>query len=126
MDRIGSALRNYIILSVTYIGLILSLPANTADLDRYSLSASQYRSLRFLLAIPLVLVWFGAFYGYAKIEEYAKTLAKTSEAQGYAQLAVGCRWLAWGLSIPALSALILNSLFSSDSRIHTSFMIFNN
>ena len=100
----------YAILTVVYLALILLLPANSQALQSYQLSAIEYKILHFAIAVPVILVWFAAFYGYAKLEEYARSLKGTEEADAFWRLAVGCRWLAWSLPLTSLIALTLNSV----------------
>jgi len=109
MKYIGSAVRNYLVLITLYLLLGLLLPASSVDMQNYGLSAREYHVLRFVLALPLALVWFTAFYGYARLKEYAAVMDNTAESRGFQQLARGVHWLAWGLALPSVLSLVLNN-----------------
>lgn len=119
MKYISGAVRSYTILVVCYVLLILLLPANHTDMHSYSLSVAQYRGLRLVLALPLALMWFSAFYGYAKLRQYADAIAKTPEGKGYRRLADGCRWLAWGLTATPIVSLIVNTIGDRHPGFHS-------
>lgn len=116
----------YAVFAASYILLITILPANKQAMHTYHLSTLEYRVLYFAVAIPAVAVWFAAFFGYAKLQEYAASIKNSSEAGAFAQLATGCRWLAWSLPIPALTAVILNSIANSWPGFHSTAIILNN
>jgi hypothetical protein len=119
MKQTARAVRSYCFLVASYFLLILFLPADQVSMHNYMLSATEYRVLRFSLALPLVLMWFAAFFGYAKLQQYAQTIAKTPEASGYQRLANGCRWLAWGLSTTSIASIILNTNGDNHPRFHS-------
>jgi hypothetical protein len=96
--------------TLVYLLLVLFLPANKASMHEYHLSAMQYHVLIFLIVLPIVVVWFSAFYGYAQIKAYADKISDTEEGKGFTQLARGFKWLAWGFPIPAILKIIMNSI----------------
>jgi hypothetical protein len=82
-------------------------------MQSYHLSALEYRILYSAIAIPAIVVWFAAFFGYAKLQEYAASIKGSPEADAFTQLARGCRWLAWSLPVPAITSVVLNSIANS-------------
>src|SRR4051794_39908863 len=58
------------VLSVIYIILGAMLPPNSPTVQAYHLSTTEYHVLTLLVSIPLIAVWFAAFYGYARLQEY--------------------------------------------------------
>jgi hypothetical protein len=92
--------------AVLYLLLAIILPPNTAIIQTYNLSNTEYHVLMLLVGIPMVAVWFAAFYGYVKLAEYARLIRNHREGAAFRYLARGVKWLAWGL--PACATL--NSL----------------
>jgi len=62
------------------------------------------------VAIPLVVVWSAAFYGYASLERYALAIRKTADGKAFTTIARGLRWLAWGLPISSIASNILSGI----------------
>lgn len=120
------AMQRYAILAIVYVLLILVLPANSQAMHNYHLSALEYRILYFAIAIPSLLVWFAAFFGYAKLQEYADSIKRSPEAGAFEQLARGCMWLAWSLPIPALVGIVLNTVADHWSAFHAAAIIIIN
>lgn len=97
-------------LVVIYTVLIFGLPANLLTMHAYHLSSLEYRVLLFAVALPSMLVWLAAFWGYAALRQYAQSIHKTKEGPHFNQLATGCYWLAWSLPLPTIASLLLNTL----------------
>lgn len=110
-------IQRYVILAAIYILLIPILPANNRALEEHGLSVIEYRVLLFALALPSLLAWLAAFIGYARLYEYAKSVAGTREGSSFQQLAKGCAWLAWSLPAP----LLLSFLLSAYANAHPDF-----
>ena len=117
MNRPSKAMGCFILLSFVFLLLAAVLPANKHVSQLYHLSSSQYHILFFLVILPLMLLSFLAIYGYTKLQDYAKSIEMTPEGQDFKFLARGCRWLAWGLLIPAIIEIILSSI----ANIHPDF-----
>ena len=115
-----------IILSVLYIGLILVLPYRHAPIAHHHLSATEYRLASAAIALPVIAVWFFAFWGYAKLREYSDTILKSHEGPHFDRLASGCAWLAWGLPLATISSLILGSLTTRWVGFHSTSIIITN
>jgi hypothetical protein len=120
------ALRSYAILAVIYILLVFILPANSQAMHAYHLNALEYRILYFAVALPSLAVWFAAFFGYAKLQEYADSIAASSEAGAFNQLARGCKWLAWSLPVSVLTAYTLNAVADHWHSFHAAAIIIDN
>jgi hypothetical protein len=120
---IRHALRYYFVLAAVYLLLILLLPANSQAMHAYSLSGLEYRILYFAVALPAMAVWFAAFFGYAKLRDYARSIADSPEAGAFGRLATGCLWLAWSLPVPALMAILLNAVADQWPSFHSAAVI---
>jgi hypothetical protein len=112
--------------AAAYILLIFVLPGNHATMDYYHLSAFGYRVVNAALAMPTIAVWFAAFWGYAKLREYSRAIAKSREGPHFARLASGCAWLAWSLPVTTLSSFLLNGIANKWPAFHPSAIIISN
>lgn len=126
MQQTSHTIRKYLLLVIPFFALVVLLPANNIVLKMYNLSPSQYHILLFMIELPLALIWFAAFYGYAKLTQYAKLIKDTPEGPGFDRLAHGLTWLAWGLPVPAMVGLIVNAIASSHANLHPTAIVFNN
>lgn len=90
------------ILSLVYIILLLTLPPNAATTQTYHLSNLEYRILSLLLGVPRVIVWFAAFYGSARLAQYAGKIQDSTEGTAFEQISRGLWWLAWGLPVSSI------------------------
>jgi hypothetical protein len=116
----------YAILVVVYLLLILILPGNQAFMRAHNVTIGEYRTLQFLVALPLIAIWFVGFYGYAKLEEYTRSIKKTPEAMGFKRLTQGCLWIAWSLPVYAVVNLISESITSANpSTLPTQTIVIN-
>jgi hypothetical protein len=110
MPHVSSAIKWYTILAIAYLSFALLLPANKVAMHNYNLTSGQYHVLMLVVLIPYVAIWFAAFYGYAKLQEYASKISSTPEGPGFKSIANGFQWLAWGLPVPALISLFLSTI----------------
>jgi hypothetical protein len=97
-------------LSLLYLVLSLVLPPNQPTLHAYHLSSSEYRILILFLNIPIQVVWFAAFYGYGKLDEYVTLVRKAAHGQPLATISTGLKFLAWGLPITSIISVILTAM----------------
>lgn len=106
----GRILTRYVIVVIAYLLLVLILPGNKDFMQVHRLSTAEYHTLQFLVGLPLIGAWFVAFYGYAKLEEYARSISASPEAVGFKLLARGSAWIAWSLPVYAILSLVRRSL----------------
>lgn len=116
---IQSVLGWWAVLAAIYTILIFILPANQKTMVVHHLSAFEYHILYFAVVLPYMFVWLAAFWGYAALQQYAKSIKKTKEGAAFSHLARGCYWLAWGLPVTAITSLVLNSAADSWHGWHT-------
>ena len=114
------------LLAFLYLLLSLVLPPNHKTQALYHLSSLQYHVLIFVVILPVIAIWFLAFYGYSKIKEYASLIHKTSEGPAFTKLADGMMWLAWGLPIPAFITLLVNTIANNHPGFLASSIIITN
>ncbi|MDL2342148.1 MAG: hypothetical protein QFB87_03670 [Patescibacteria group bacterium] len=126
MNLWRNSISHYFLLTGLYFLLVFALPANKVAMATYHLSALQYHILLFVVVLPILGIWFAAFYGFEKLKSYAQAIQKTAEGEDYKQLATGCGWLAYALPIPALVSIILNTIANSHPRFHPTAVIISN
>ncbi len=126
MRRPTHAIGYYILLSIIYLLLAAALPVNTQISQIHHLSGAQYHVLQFLVILPLMLLAFSAFYGYAKLQNYADSIKQTPEGKDFNLLARGCKWLAWGILIPSLITIILSSIADVNPGFAAASLIISN
>jgi hypothetical protein len=113
MSTVASTIKNFVIVVILYLLLIIVLPANRAAMHEYHLSPLQYHILLFVIVLPIIGVWFAAFFGYSQLKRYADAIHRTKHDKDFDQLSRGFRWLVWGFPIPSIVSLILNSIVNS-------------
>ncbi len=125
-DITMTVLRRYIMVAALYVLLIFILPTNRTVMETHDLTVVQYRVLLFALALPSLLAWLAAFIGYARLYEYSKSVAATSEGSSFQQLAKGCAWLAWSLPAPIILSFLLNAYANSHPHFRPTATIISN
>ena len=110
MTKKSPTLMWYAILILVGAGLALILPANPTTLHAFGISDSTYHLAILTLVLPYALIWFTAFYAYGKLEQYASKVEATREGEAFKKVADGVRFLAWGLAIPTIIALLLQGV----------------
>lgn len=86
------------------------IPRPSDTLARYDLNALQYRLLMLSIVIPLALIWYAAFYGYAKLRTYADTIRDTPDGRHVSRITTGVMILAIGLPVSSLVSSAANIL----------------
>lgn len=102
-NRLSSPYLPLLALIILYVALVFGLPPDPVTLDRLDISATELRLLTATVTLPLIAIWFAAFYGYVHFADYARTIRKSPEGRSYAKLATGLGILAYGLPISAIT-----------------------
>ncbi len=113
-------------LAVLYLLLIFALPGNKQVMQLHNLSTYEYHILQLLIGLPLLVVWFTAFYGYSKLEIYTESIRRSPEALGFKRLTQGCTWIAWSLPIHAITSLLSNTVSDNHSGFGAAVIIVGN
>jgi len=111
----------YIILGIfalIYAGLSVGLPPDPAALSRYHLSSTQDRLLILTIVIPIVAIWWAAFYGYYGLKRYAGLVKKSADGKAFSVIADGLGILAISLPVTQITSTIL----AYEARIHPEFL----
>ena len=108
----------YVAFVATYLVLTIVTRPNKAILQQYHISESVARLLSISVALPLIGIWFAAFYGFAKLNGYARLIKKHEDGQHVATIARGLTWLAISLPVGACVSAALNLV----AQHHSSFL----
>lgn len=110
MPKISDAMKAYISLISLFFILIIILPANKLSMLSYHLTPGIYHILLILIMLPMIAIWFAAFYGYGQIKKYSLVIKDTAEGVDFNRIARGSKWLAWGYPISAITSLVLDAI----------------
>ena len=126
MTKLAIALKQYLSLAIVYLALVFLLPANKIAVRDYHLTSLSYHLLLFVIILPLIGIWFGAFYSYARLQQYTDAIQDTAEAKDFGRLASGFKLLAWGSALTAIFSICVNSLANNYSQLHAAAIIATN
>lgn len=90
-------------LVLAYLVTVIFFQPDSTLLSRYHLNDTQYRLLSLTVVIPVIAIWFGAFYSFVKLGNYVKKIENTPDGREFAWLYAGL--VAFGLGLP-LGSLI--------------------
>lgn len=118
--------RHFFGIILLYIVLIFTLPASSTVMERYNLAPEQYHILLFLVLLPNMLIWFAAFFGYAKLKQYTSILIKSPEHEDFSLITKGVKYLAFGMPIVSIVAICLYSITHSHQGFNPAAIIIVN
>lgn len=98
---------SFIALVALYALLALSLPPDPETLVKYNITAAQARLLSLTIVVPVVAIYFAAFYGAFRFKQYSEIIKGTTEGRPYSQLSNGLLVLAFSLPIISIFASTL-------------------
>lgn len=119
-------LRVYAVLVVAYILTAAVFPFNSATRAAYNLDLAQARIMTFITILPLLGVWFIAFYCYGALQHYARSIHTAREGAAFKKIANGVTILSWGLVIQAFSSLLLGNFTDVHSGWYAAAIIMQN
>lgn len=100
----------FLLITFAYIFLVLTASTDPAELERYHVTQMQVRLWSVALLVPIVAIWFGAFYGYSKFKNYADTIEDSADGQALQKLSKGLMVLAFSLPTLALVGAIFSHI----------------
>ncbi len=95
----------FLTFTLVYIVLTVILPTDPAVLARYHITQSRAHMLGLTIAVPIVLIWLFALYGFLKFQEYTVAIQESPEGQSF-------RYLSHGLMVLIFSLPLLSSVSS--------------
>jgi hypothetical protein len=114
------------LLTFIYVITVFVFPYSSTAINSYHISALQYRFAVIMIELPVIVVWFFAFWGYGKLKQYAWSIKQTEEGKYFDKLADGMTWLAWSLPLSALFGRILSGLNGGSVMGHSAATIVDN
>jgi len=106
----------YVAFVAVYVLLALLPAPDKATLTKYHLHATGVRLLDVTVIIPILVMWFAIFYGYAKLSCYGSLIQNNQDGKQVARLASGLFVLAIGTPI----VTIVSTLLTVAARSHHS------
>jgi len=104
-------------LALLYVILGLALPPNTPTVTAYNLSITEYHILVLLISVPLIAVWYAAFYGYARLQEYVTIVGTAPDGRPLNKIASGLKVLAWGLPLSSIISSLGGGIVHSHANL---------
>lgn len=126
MNKHMKPLRVYAIVVAAYILATTVFPFSPATRAAYNLSLTQARIMAFITILPLLGVWFIAFYCYGALQRYARSIHTAREGAAFKKIANGVKVLSWGLVIQAFTSLLLGGFTDLSSGWYTTTIIAQN
>jgi hypothetical protein len=102
----------FIILVVITCGLALGLPPDPQMLHQLHISSLAYRIAVVALLIPYGIIWYAAFYAFAKLKEYAQAIHGSDDGEAFHSIMTGMGVLAFGLVVPTTISLVMQNIAS--------------
>jgi hypothetical protein len=116
----------FVILAVITSGLALGLPPDPQTLQQLHISSVAYRVAILVLLVPYGIIWYAAFYAFAKLKEYTQTIKGFADGKAFRPIMVGMGVLAFGLIIMTAISLILQTFASHYHAFKPASVILNN
>jgi len=102
---------------IAYVCLTFIPYPEHKTLAHYHLSVTGLRLLDLTIVIPLVIIWFAAFYGYYKLHSYGRLIKQAKDGRAVMKLSYGLLALAVGLPLNS----VLSAIFHLISLHHPAF-----
>lgn len=96
----------FTILVLVTVGLALGLPPDSQTQQHLQVSNFAYRIAILLLLIPYGIIWYTAFYAYAKLTEYVHAIKGSNDGRAFRSIMNGIGFLAFGLMVSTIISLI--------------------
>jgi hypothetical protein len=129
MKRLRGLLRRYWVISLTFFVLAAvylvqsaTVVPDAATLERYDLTVSEVHVLSLTIALPYVLIWVVALFGYLWLRSYTSFLGKGKDAPGFKTLANGVFLLTLWLPVSTVSSNLASSYYG-DHPASTAWLI---
>jgi hypothetical protein len=100
----------FVILAVITAGLALGLPPDPQTLHQLHISSLMYRVAIVILLVPYGIIWYTAFYAFAKLKEYSQSIKGFKDGKAFHSIMVGMGVLAFGLILPTAISLIMQAV----------------
>lgn len=112
----------FIALSAVYLAAIIFEGPDKAILAKYDLTATQLVWLSLTVALPYVIIWFIALFGYLRFRWYSAAIKDSSDGAAFAVISRGLLLLSVWLPVSAVSSTLAKHLYQAHPS-YTSTMV---
>ena len=116
----------FVILAMITAGLALGLPPDPQTLHQLHITNVMYRVAILMLLVPYGIIWYAAFYAFAKLKEYAQAIKGSKDGKAFHQVMIGMGVLAFGLIVPTAISLVMGAVVSHHHGFKPASVIINN
>lgn len=109
----------FVILLAIAVILALVLPPDPVAVRSLHTTAFAYRLAVATLLIPYAVIWYAAFYAFAKLQEYTRTLNGSKDGRAFRQITIGMGAIAFSLVVPTILSLVLNNMAAHNAGFRT-------
>jgi hypothetical protein len=96
----------YIVLTAVYLLLWFITPQNPQLVQKLNLSDLQVQLLGLSVVLPLIIIWFAAFYGFARFRDYANKIKSSPDGEALSNISNGIGIFAVGLPLSSILNVI--------------------
>jgi hypothetical protein len=100
----------FAILTVLTCALALGLTPDPHSVQQLHTTSTGYRLAVLVLLVPYIIIWYAAFYAFAKLKEYARATKGYADGDAFHKIMIGVGLLAFTLVIPTAIGLVLNNI----------------
>lgn len=122
--------KKYYSLLVVFISIYLLLtfliPPDPAGLAKYNITELQSRLLSMSFVLPIVGIWFAAFYGFVNFKKYALSIKSSSDGKALERLVNGIGVMAVTMPLQSLISSSLNFIGRNNREFIPMFTIATN
>lgn len=116
----------FIILVAITVGLAVGLPPDPQSLQQLHTSATAYHLAILALLVPYGVIWYAAFYAFAKLMKYAHAIKGYPDGKAFDKITIGMGVLAYGLVLPTTLSLILQNIASYHHEFKPAAVVISN
>lgn len=116
----------FLAFAAVYVILTFSIPPDPAALERFGISALQSRLLSLTIVVPLILIWWAAFYGVVRLCHYVDLIKGSPDGEPLFRIAKGLTVLAISLPIGSILSALLNYIGRTSPDLLPKTVIVNN
>jgi hypothetical protein len=116
----------YVLLAVAYLIITILEPTSKATERLYHINNLQFRELSFTYILPILAIWFIAFYGLKKLHAYSSAIRRSAEGGPFKDICHGVGWLAYGMPLSAIASSVFVGITRKEPGWHSGFIILNN
>jgi hypothetical protein len=101
----------FIVLSIAYFVLSITLPLNKAALTKYHLTSGQDIILTLTITLPYLIIWGIALIGYLRFKAYSDAIKESRDGAAFHTISSGLLWLALWLPLSAVVGTITSGYY---------------